>query len=66
MDKFERYIHHDNVGCLNARRFMGGFAFIFARAMVAYRAKRVSTLCTSSTEAEFITAVNGFKTANAL
>jgi hypothetical protein len=55
---------HDN--CLKTRQYVGAYIFTLNGGAIAYRAKWIIIICTSSTEAEFITTVSADKAAKYL
>ena len=65
-DQLVGYVDAAHANCLRTRRSVGGHVFILAGAAIVYRAKWIPTICTSSTEAEFIAAVSAAKAAKML
>ena len=65
-DQLGGYVDAAHANCLRTRRSVGAYVFILAGAAIAYRAKWIPTVCTSSTEAEFIAAVSAGKAAKML
>jgi hypothetical protein len=60
------YVDAAHANCLRTRRSVGAFVFCLTDTDVAYRAKWLTTICCSSTEAEFLTAVTTAKMAKFL
>jgi hypothetical protein len=60
------YVDAAHANCLRTRRSVGAFVFCLDGTSIAYRAKWITTICCSSTEAEFITAVSAAKMAKLL
>jgi hypothetical protein len=60
------YVDAAHANCLRTRRSIGAFVFCLAGSAIAYRAKWIATVCCSSTEAEFLTAVSAAQMAKFL
>jgi hypothetical protein len=60
------YVDAAHANCLRTRRSVGAFVFFLAGNAMAYRAKWLATICCSSTEAEFLTAIAAAKIAKIL
>jgi hypothetical protein len=54
------------VNCLKTRRSVGAYVFTYNGDAIAYCAKWIVIICTSSTEAEFVTAASAAKAAKYL
>jgi hypothetical protein len=60
------YLDSTHAHCLRTRRSVGAHVFCLAGTAIAYRAKWIATICLSSTECEFVTAVGAAKVAKYL
>jgi hypothetical protein len=60
------YLDSAHTNCLRTCRSVGVHVFCLAGTAIAYRAKWIATICLSSTECEFVTAVGAAKVAKYL